>query len=234
MTDVTNSTRFDSTSAAGAMLGRLAREPVLVGCMLAGLGTSTTYAAPFEIPWRSQPVEPTTAGAITRSEQPADAITHSEQPAGAAIGELRRLSGLTWDQLANMLHVSRRALHFWASGTTTISSNNEARLLRILAILRELDHGTASANRTALLGGVVDTDGSILFDILAKGDFDRARVLVGPPDGRRVSPPKLSKEAQAARSPRPPDELVGALQNRTHPTSGRLLAAVPITIPVKK
>ena len=43
-----------------------------------------------------------------------------------------------------------------------------------------------------------------------------------------VASPKLSEEARAARAPRPPEELVGALQDRIHPTSGRLLAAKPI------
>jgi len=40
--------------------------------------------------------------------------------------------------------------------------------------------------------------------------------------------PKISAAARAARAPRPPGELVGALQDRIHPTSERLLAARPI------
>jgi DNA-binding NarL/FixJ family response regulator len=51
------------------------------------------------------------------------------------------------------------------------------------------------------------------------------RAIRGVLEGRRVSPPKLSEEARAARAPRPPEELVGALQDRIHPTSGRLRAA---------
>ena len=47
-------------------------------------------------------------------------------------------------------------------------------------------------------------------------------------EARRVAPPKHSEEARAARAPRAPEELVGALQDRIHPTSGRLLAAKPI------
>lgn len=58
--------------------------------------------------------------------------------------------------------------------------------------------------------------------VLAKG----ARVLYTNRLG--VAPPKLSEEARAARAPRAPEELVGALQDRIHPTSGRLLAAKPI------
>jgi hypothetical protein len=58
--------------------------------------------------------------------------------------------------------------------------------------------------------------------------------LLGPGEARRVAPPKLSEEARAARAPRPPEELVGALQDRIHPTSGRLLAAKPIATPAQK
>ena len=115
---------FDSTSAAGAMLMRQVREPVLVGCMLAGLGTSTMYAAPQEVLWRShRSFEQTTAGAVVPSAQ----------PAGAAIGELRRLSGLTWDQLARIFSVSRRSLHFWASGKpmTPATRNTSSESLRL-------------------------------------------------------------------------------------------------------
>lgn len=207
---------FDSTSAAGSMLMRQVREPVLVGCMLAGLGTSTACAAPQEVLWRShRSLEQTTAGAVVPSVQ----------PAGAAIGELRRLSGLTWDQLARVFSVSRRSLHFWASGKPMAPSNEE-HLQRVLAVVRKIDRGSASVNRTALLG--VRDDGSIPFDLLIAGDYERVVSLLGAGDATRTSPPRISHEARAVRTPRPPEELVGALQDRIHPTSGRLLAAKPI------
>ncbi|MBK6693592.1 MAG: helix-turn-helix transcriptional regulator [Myxococcales bacterium] len=217
---------FDSTSAAGAMLMRQVREPVLVGCMLAGLGTSTAYAAPPDMVWRSRRAAPqTTAGAMVPAAL----------PAGGAIGELRRLSGLTWDQLARMFSVSRRSLHFWASGKPMAPSNEE-HLQRVLAVLRKIDRGAASANRSALLG--VREDGSIPFDLLVAGKYESALSLLGPllgpGDGRRGTPPRLSEEARAARAPRPPEELVGVLQDRIHPTSGRLLASKPIATTRRK
>lgn len=43
-----------------------------------------------------------------------------------------------------------------------------------------------------------------------------------------IERPKLSKEARAARAPRPPGELVGALQDRIHPPSGGLVVARPV------
>jgi len=53
MTSLETRSSFDSTSAAGAMLMRQVREPVLVGVMLAGFGTSTAQAVPTEIVSRS-------------------------------------------------------------------------------------------------------------------------------------------------------------------------------------
>jgi DNA-binding transcriptional regulator YiaG len=222
MTGVDRRMPSDSTSAGCAMLVRPVRGPVLVGCMLFGLGTSTAPAAPSDIRWMSQ-----RSGDQTSS----GAVVSSAHTVGAAVGELRRLSGLTWDQLARMFGVSRRSLHFWASGKSMAPSNEE-HLQRILAILRKIDRGAASANRSALLG--VCGDGSIPFDLLVDCEYERALSLLAPRDGSRNSPPKLSDEARAARVPRPPEDLADALQDRVHPTSGRLLAAKPIATPRKR
>jgi transcriptional regulator with XRE-family HTH domain len=201
---------------------RQVREPVLVGIMLVGLGTSSAHALPEQQLRRAlPPAEQTTAGA---NSAPA-------KPAGSAIAELRRLSGLTWAQLARLFGVSRRSVHFWASGKPMAPSNEE-HLQRVLAVVRKIDRGSASANRTALLS--VREDDSIPFDLLIAGDYERVFTLLGRGEARRVSPPKLTEEARAARAPRPPEELVGALQDRIHPTSGRLLAARPIAIARRK
>jgi DNA-binding transcriptional regulator YiaG len=218
MTNLKARPMFNSTSAAGAMLMGQVREPVLVGCMLAGLGTSTAYAVPPDTVLRSQrSVEQTTSGA---------AVLVAE-PAGAAIGELRRLSGFTWDQLARIFHVSRRSLHFWASGKAMAPSNEE-HLQRLLSVVRRIDRGSASANRAALLG--ICEDGSLLFDLLAAGDYERVLSLLGPGEAHRVSPPKLSEEARAARAPHPPEELVGALQDRIHRDGGTVRAAKSVKV----
>lgn len=223
MTNLETRPTFGSTSAAGAMLMRQVREPVvLAGCMFVGLGTSTASAAPRDIEWCiSSALEQTTAGAAVSSTQ----------SAGVAIGELRRLSGLTWEQLARLFGVSRRSLHFWASGKPMTPSNEE-HLQRVLAVLRKVDRGSSSAMRTALLG--VREDGSIPFDLLAERDYERVVALLGLGGSARMVPTKASDESRAPRAPRPPEELVGALQDRIHPTSGRLLAAKPITTTRRK
>ncbi len=210
---------FDSTSAAGSMsMGQL-RGPVLIGCMLAGLGTSTAYTSPPDagLRWR-RPMEQTTSGATLVVPE----------PAGGAIGELRLLSGLTWEQLARLFNVTRRSLHFWASGKPMTPSNEE-RLQRLLATVRKIDRGSANANRALLLG--VREDGVLPFDLLAAGDYDRLILLLGPGGARRISPPKLSEEARAARAPRPPGELVGAFQDRIHRDGGTARVARSVRVP---
>jgi DNA-binding transcriptional regulator YiaG len=221
MTSLEMRTTFSSTSAAGAMLMRQIREPVLVGVMLSGLGTSA-QALPADVMLRApRPVEQTTAGA---------SVVIVDR-GGAAIAELRRLSGFTWDQLARLFDVSRRSLHFWASGKEMTSSNEE-HLQRLLAVVRKIDRGSASANRTALLSA--REDGSMPFDLLAAQQYERVLALLGPGGARPVQAQRLSAEAMAARAPRPPEELVGALQDRVHPASGRLLATKAIRVPRRK
>jgi DNA-binding transcriptional regulator YiaG len=191
--------------------------------MLAGLGTSTAVALPHEIAQRRL---------CLAAQTTAGTSVVMATSAGAAIGELRRVSGLTWEQLARLFSVSRRALHFWASGRAMTPSNEE-HLQRLLAVVRKIDRGSASENRGLLLG--VREDGSLPFDLLAAGDYSRVVALLGPGGGRKAVPPSgLSPEARAARAPRSPEELVGALQNRIHPASGRLLSAKPIRISRRK
>lgn len=207
---------LDATSAAGAMLRRQVREPILVGVMLAGLGTSTAWAVPREAVLRSQPAHQTTSGAP---------ITVALVP-GSAIGELRRLCGLTWDQLARLFNVSRRSLHFWASGKPMAPSNEE-HLQRLLITVRKLDRGSASANRALLLGV---HGGELPIDLLAAGEYERILSMFGSGEARRHSPSELPAEVRVARTPPPPHELVGALQNRIHPKSGRLRSARVIAV----
>ena len=196
--------RFDSTSAAGAMLMSQIPQHILIGIMLAGLGTSTEAALPIDLMSRSPRIAQTTAGL---------SVPLGECP-GASIAELRRLSGLTWDQLARLFRVSRRSLHFWASGKAMTPANEE-HLQRLVAVLRKLDRGSGSTNRAMLL--TPRDDGTIPFDLLAEGRYEQVISVMGHGQSfPRVMPPQLSDEAKAARAPRPPEELVGALQDQIH------------------
>jgi len=137
----------------------------------------------------------------------------------AAIAELRRRSGLTWDQLARLFSVARRSVHFWASGKAPNTAHEE-RLGRLLAVIRYIDRGHARATRAALM--TASSDGVIPFDLLALDRFDEVMGRLGSGPGRSapVGPP-LSESARAARKPPPPDERVGALHDTVHREVGQ-------------
>jgi transcriptional regulator with XRE-family HTH domain len=135
------------------------------------------------------------------------------QSTSSAIMELRRLSGLTWEQLAKLFNVARRSLHFWASGKP-VNAPNEEHLRRVLAVVRKADRSFAAKNRAMLLE---DHDGVVPLDLLARGEYDTFIKLVGVGTGRRkLNLKPLSPEAREARKPQPPEELVGAIQDRVH------------------
>jgi DNA-binding transcriptional regulator YiaG len=202
-------TSFESIPGAGLVLMRQVVQPVLVGFMLAGVGTSAASALPAELVHQAlQPAQQTSAGVSLV------AAAH----AGAAIAELRRISGFTWDQLARIFSVSRRSLHFWASGKAMTPANEE-HLQRLLAVLRKIDRGSASANRRELLA--VRDDGTIAFDLLVARQYELVASLVGAGETKpRLAAPKLSARATAMRMPPSPDQLVGALQDSVHRETG--------------
>lgn len=139
-----------------------------------------------------------------------------------AISELRRISGLTWEQLGQLLGVSRRSVHFWASGKP-LNAGNEKRLMQVLDIVRAADRGNARSTRAAMMDV---SQGTTPFDMLAARRFDDARLILGP--GRaRLAPALagLSEEARAARRPLPPEELYDAKSERVHREPGRARAA---------
>jgi hypothetical protein len=137
----------------------------------------------------------------------------SGQAAADALLELRRLTGLTWEQIARLFDVARRSVHFWASGKP-LSASKEEQLYRTLATIRRIDRGAASENRALLLSL---HEGHVPLDLLAAGRYDEVVALVGPGSGRlQRSLPPLSRETQAMRAPRPPSELIDALQDYVH------------------
>ena len=139
-----------------------------------------------------------------------------------AVSELRRLSGLTWEQLAGLFGVSHRSVHFWASGKP-LNATNHQRLMRVLDVVRDADRGTARSTRAALLDA---REGTTPFEMLADQRFREARVALGRGRSRLVPAlTPLSAAAQSARKPLPPDELYDATSDRVHQEPGRARAA---------
>jgi len=191
----------DSTSASGAMLVRPIREPALVGIILIGLGTSATGAAPLATQLIG--LHANTSAGIAVSDA---------RIASTGIAELRRRSGLTWEQISRLFGVSRRALHFWASGKAMTPANEE-HLQRVLAVLRRIDRGSPDATRAMLVESSVG--GAAPFDLLRTGHYEQAASSAAAApyvDLSRARRP--SHKTLSARAPLPPANLVGALQDR--------------------
>lgn len=139
-----------------------------------------------------------------------------------AVSDLRRISGLTWEQVGQLFEVSRRSVHFWASGKP-LSSTNEERLMRVLDVVRDADRGSARATRAALLDA---SDCTTPFDMLVAQRFEEARAALGRGAGRVVPAlAELSAAAKAERTPLPPEELFDAKSERVHREPGRARAA---------
>jgi DNA-binding transcriptional regulator YiaG len=129
--------------------------------------------------------------------------------AAEGILELRQMTSLTWDQLARLFNVSRRALHFWASGQT-MSADHEERFYRIASCIQKAYTGNAVDTRAALLRP--DADGAIPFDLLAEGKYDEALALLAPQSDAPVvrrAPRVVERPAEWK-----PEQLVDALQDR--------------------
>lgn len=143
-----------------------------------------------------------------------------------AILEIRRLSGLTWDELADLFDVSRRSVHHWASGKQ-VNAEHEQALRGALTAIRHLDRGNATATRALLLTS--DPDGNSLLDLLKAGSYEDAVSRVAPrtPVARPLRP--LSAEASEARRMPSPTLLLQAEQDRPAlPAKARVVRAVRI------
>ena len=136
-----------------------------------------------------------------------------------ALSELRRLSGLTWEQLAKLFNVSRRSLHFWDSGQP-LSHFNEEHLNRLLGTIRYVDQGSASLNRSLLLRP--DGNGNPLLDLLIAGKYEEFKKVVGAGNApQKVELGALSEEERRMRMPLPPDVLANPLSDVSYRQTGK-------------
>ncbi len=136
-----------------------------------------------------------------------------------AVNELRKLSGLTWEQLACLFDVSRRSVHFWASGQP-LAVAHEEELNRILDAVQYISLGSASLNRSLLMG--LGNDGRSYLELLAAGEYAQVKRLLGA--GNAHTKPQLAPlapAAAAARIPANPADLVDALQDPIHREVGK-------------
>ncbi len=185
---------------------------------------STTARRETDHLHRSAALKMTTSGVKIRSTtSQALLLTSPGRTTQQAINELRKLSGLTWEQLATLFNVSRRSVHFWASGQP-LTSANEEKLNRILDVIEYISRGSASINRSLLMG--IADDGKSYLELLTASEFERVKHLLDA--GNTPTKPKLgqlSQAAEMARMPPNPADLVDALQDSIHREVGKSRAA---------
>lgn len=209
-------------SSSGYEHGRRIRT-LVVTVALAGAGTAPV--SPNRLWGNGFVFEPPPTGSEAGWRAPtlAGARNHEDaQPTRRAIAELRLLSGLTWDEIGQLFGVSRRTVHFWASGKAP-SAGNERRLRLVLDIVRHADRGTSRSNRAALIDA---KEGVTPFALLASQRFEEARAALGSGPGRRtVVLRELDPAAWRARMPLPPAELLEAEPAPIHRSTGRARGA---------
>jgi hypothetical protein len=133
----------------------------------------------------------------------------SESP--PSINELKKLSGLTWEQIAKIFNVSRRSIHFWASGKKLSPFNTEC-LNRFVMTLRYIDRGSADVNRSLLLESHQGSD--IPLNLLKDGKFNEVKRILGKGNSViRGKTKQLSVEATESRRPPSPKDLVSTLDD---------------------
>lgn len=93
---------------------------------------------------------------------------------GEMIKTLRESSGMTWDQMARLFGVSRRAVHLWANGGR-LNAVNEEFLAEALTLVQDL-HGKGPDERRAQLFSP-DEAGSSLFEILRRKHAGRSATI---------------------------------------------------------
>jgi DNA-binding transcriptional regulator YiaG len=198
-------TSVSGTSSGGDMIVRSLR----VICLTSAFYICGTHSAVASHSPSNDPASQQTNSGLT-AEQKA--------PVGPAIMEIRRLSGMTWEQLASLFEVSRRTVHFWASGKA-LNSYNEEKLYRVLSTIRQIDRGIAQENRQLLFtarGGVLP------IELIRTGHYEEVVRLVGETTFERPNLTSLSEAAWNTRRPvASPHLLVGSLQDRVQMATGR-------------
>jgi len=122
-----------------------------------------------------------------------------ERTGNELLFELKRLSGLSWEQIAKLVGVSRRAVHNWAAGGAISLENNQC-LGDLVTTLRFIDCGESDRNRSLLLSPA--EEGVTYYDLLKQRAFGRVKALAGKGIGRPVPQASIRESALQASAPK--------------------------------
>jgi transcriptional regulator with XRE-family HTH domain len=119
-------------------------------------------SADYEVPLLPTTTQADPVGALAVADR---------QPRASAIYEIRRLSGLTWDELAEMFGVTRQAANDWANGKA-MKPANAHKVQAVLSAFRALPRTSAPQVRIALLATL--PSGERPLDLIRTGAIDAA------------------------------------------------------------
>ena len=167
--------------------------------------TGYCYFSPTEVT-ASEPFG--ASGPLTGTELPRSRTT------AEVILEIRRRSGLTWEQLGEIFNVSRRSVHHWANGKAP-SAQHERHIWQTLAVIRHMDEGSQTAIRHRLL--TIDNSGLSIYDLLVSRRFSEAlqqAQAAGSTVAGEYPRTALSKHEDRMRRPTSPVILLDADHSR--------------------
>jgi transcriptional regulator with XRE-family HTH domain len=198
-----------TTAGGSANLGK--SSFLFVGAFLLAMSAGSPATA-SSYPTAEVPVERTGASPNGRLR-----YARTLSTAGSVL-EIRRLSGLTWEELASLFGVSRRSVHHWASGKA-VSAANEDLIRKVLTLVRSYNRGDARTTRALLME--TDASGASPFALIRAGAIDDVRAVAPP------SPSALQRARgpyQTAPRPLPPHVLLDGINDSrpSVPTKPRL------------
>ncbi len=216
-----------TTTAAGDGSTSLVNSLAWGGVVLLTAGTLTLSPGTSSTSVQGTAEIPARTSSWTSGGSSSDPETNSRPESTAdLLLEVRKVSGLTWEQLSTVFGVERRSVHFWAAGRPMNAPNAE-KLAAVLAVVRRVNRGDPASTRAWLLAPT--PSGPTPLDLLRAGrlqDMPQAATPAQAMVTRR--PPAISRDAAAARAPHPPSELLNAEERPLRPTPGKLVRATPL------
>jgi hypothetical protein len=89
------------------------------------------------------------------------------------IGQIKMMTGYTWDRLADLLSCSRQSLYNWRDGLVVTDANIRA-VQRMHEALAFVDRGDPTETRA-----VLEANEAAIFKMLKAGDFEEAKRTAG-------------------------------------------------------
>ncbi|WP_306149231.1 MULTISPECIES: hypothetical protein [unclassified Roseibium] len=140
-----------------------------------------------------------------------------------AIHEIRRLTELTFEQLADIMCVSRRSVHSWVAGGNIRPSKRD-KLGKVLATIRYVDSGNAGDNNNRLLhnsfpGGLTG------IAMLRDECFEDLKSLLGPGIGHSAPIPHIDRDRTPVLGGMPSNwyEIAQNISDQAQESEGRIL-----------